>query len=98
MTINEIAVRVVKDYLRYVVPKPKWWFSDDQLYSIGVQRWAVEEIIVELRSHPNIPPLDTLENLRRKWDNLACAKKGSVGLSFSIAYDTVTHVIDYLIK
>lgn len=98
MSPYDTAIAVVKDYKRYVVRKSAWWFGQEVVIQRAIEKWATDEALLELQKHPDWPPLETLERLRKQWDDLACLKTGVVGRNFSIAYDTVTDIIDYLVK
>ena len=102
MTPNEIAINVAKDYLRqleYTEVSLKIFFSNAEAYQHSVQKWAVKEVIRELKAHMDIPPLATLEELARTWDRWSVDRPGeAVRLIFSIGKDTVVTIIDYLIN
>jgi hypothetical protein len=74
------------------------WCGKELLEERSLSRWAVDEILIELKKNDGQSPMDILERLRKKWDDIACSKKGEVGRAYSVAYDTITDVIDYLIK
>jgi hypothetical protein len=61
-------------------------------------RWAGQEILRELRMHPDDTPISVVENFRDRMDSYCCISKTDKARDiFASLYEMATNVLDYLI-
>lgn len=82
---------------------PKDWsmkVGDDTLFQYqSYKKWAVNEIKVYILIHPDLGVREAVEEFRTLMDDLACqAKTGDASFIFSVAYDTATDILDWLLN
>lgn len=96
MKQNDIAQRAIREYIARILIRPssgnKTMFMQES-YS----RWAAIEMLMELRRHPDEPPLCVMEAFRDKMDRYSCMNP-KTSYMFSIAKDISEVLIDLLIK
>lgn len=101
---TEIAIEVVKDYGEYldrVSSSPYSYFylltkDENGLEEISFAKWIVSEILCLLKQNNDIPPLVTIEKLRKK----ICAYSrlnNRTSYIFSIACDAIDDIVHMLI-
>ena len=93
-TNTEEAISVVLRYLGKVRPSSAWRTRsfEQEVYT----KWAYMEILDYLKNNPDIPPLISLDEFKRKMDEYAC-KNTEASIMFSIAYDACETIIDALV-
>lgn len=78
--------------------KTSW--RDDDFLQDSYTKWSCKEIIKQLKSNPDRPPLQTLEDFLTKMDKYSAelSRSDQSSYMFSVAYDTTQWIIDMLIK
>lgn len=94
---QEFVIRGIEYYIHRFCPRPApVWPKKYFLYRSYV-RWAADEAIDYVLVHKYISPMIALEEFLKKLDNFSCSGKDvDVRYIFSIAYDTVQDIIDFI--
>lgn len=79
-------------------PKPWKYGNRDEFTTRSYKRWAVHELLYFDSTNLQRRPIDNVALFRRMMDNYACyAKSETARFLFSIAYDTVSDVLDKML-
>lgn len=102
MTTSYIFERL-DELIREEYSVPKDWSmkgGDDILFQYqSYKNWAVNEIKVYILAHPELGVREAVEDFRTLMDDLACrVKTGDASFIFSVAYDTATDILDWLLN
>ena len=97
--LNELAMQIVRENMknaRHQLAKTPYWKTAEFAYA-SYSLTTLIEILEYLRRSPDISPIIILEEYRDQMDDYAC--RNIIGsYMFSVAYDTVTNIIDELIS
>lgn len=93
---NEQAISVVRSCLR-TVSKSISDFKNGSSQQKSYSRWAVKELLSQLKTHPETPPLIIIEEFRDQMDKYSCLNPHTSYI-FSCAKDMAEWIIDLLIS
>lgn len=84
--------------LRKFLKNNLYYWKKDSFIQMCYQIWAGKEIIHYLRIHPELSLLEGVERFRKMMDDCCCRANMETKMCFSVAYDVVTDVLDFLLE
>lgn len=83
---------IFKEYLKNIkTPCMRW--KKDKFMQFSYSRWAVNELLMFVKRHNNIKPINAIEMFIRKMDKYTCANSNNSYI-FSVAHDIAEDIYD----
>lgn len=98
MTVDD-CLEIIEEYALDLYDHPLDKFmKKEYFYYETYLRWSIDEVKKYLDDHRGKDPIDILEEFKHKMNTFACESKTETSnFIFSVAYDLVTDVIDYIL-
>ena len=95
MYFYERALFLIENYI-FRLKRPRRYLKLDQFTHRSYTIWAAEELMVYVKKHDTIPPLDAVSAFMNLMDELAVMDEATSYI-FSIARDTAQDIFDMLL-
>lgn len=93
--MNKEVEQIIEDHLTTL--EDEWVRPSSRYFSQhSYSKWALEELLVEIRANEAVSPIVIVEQFSRKMDDYACAQMYTSYI-FSVAHDVAEGILDELI-